>query len=125
MRHRAVNWLVLGFAALWFNVVLPVHQRGRITLGVGGTPEPASHACCTTSHQTAPKSSKGHCPAPDSRPSGPCAVCYYMAGLCTPPPVIAVEQRLGYAGQARTAARSDWHGARLVLPLNSRAPPLV
>jgi hypothetical protein len=125
MRHRVVHWLVLGFAALWFNVVLPVHKRGQITLGGGGTPGSASHACCRTGQETAPGSDKGHCPASDSRPSGPCAVCFYMAGLCTPPPVIAVEQRLGYAGPTRVVAPYTPNRARLILRLNSRAPPLA
>jgi hypothetical protein len=123
MRRRAIHWLVLGFAALWFNVVLPVHKRGQITLG--GPPEGGSHACCKTAQPGSAPSSKNHCPVPGSRPSGPCAVCFFMAGLCTPPPVTVVERRLGYAGQNRIAARSAPEVARFCLPLNSRAPPLV
>ena len=124
MRRRAVNWLVLGFAALWFNVVLPVHKRGQITLG-GGPPASRSHACCKTNPEATVKSPKSHCPAPESRPAGPCAVCFYMAGLCTPPPVTVVERRLGYAGQTRVAAHCAPDLARFSLPLNSRAPPLA
>jgi hypothetical protein len=122
MRRRVIHWLVLGFAALWFNVVLPVHKRGQITLG---TPAGASHACCKTATPTPPADAKGHCPVPGQRPGGPCAVCFFMAGLCTPPPVTVVERRLEYAGQSRTAARPAAHVARFPLPLNSRAPPLA
>ena len=123
MRRRTIHWLVLGFAALWFNVVLPVHKRGQITLG--GTPGGASHACCKTTPSHPPGDARGHCPVPGQQPSGPCAVCFFMAGLCTPPPVTVVERRLEYAGQSRTAAPSTPHIARFPLPLNSRAPPLA
>jgi hypothetical protein len=120
MRRRAIHWLVLGFAALWFNVVLPVHKRGQITLGAA--PGGASHACCKTTPSHPPN---GRCPVPGQRPSGPCAVCFFMAGLCTPPPVTVVERRLEYAGQSRTVAPPALHAARFPLALNSRAPPLA
>jgi hypothetical protein len=123
MRHRAINWLVLGFAALWFNVVLPVHKRGQITLG--GPPESRSHGCCKTAAPAttnAAAANKGHCPVPGSRPS-PCAVCFYMAGLCTPPPVTVVERRLGYAGERPLVEPAVTAPSRILLPLNSRAPP--
>ena len=139
MPRRAINWLVLGFAALWFNVVLPVHKRGQITLGgaVGtasvasaATPKKASHACCLAKVKVAkthpaPDTGGGHCPDSGSRPAGDCAVCFFMAGLSTPPPVTVVERRLEHAGERPLVARPAPSVPRFALPLNSRAPPLA
>ena len=136
MPRRAINWLVLGFAALWFNVVLPVHKRGQITLGGNGVAtsagasvsHKASHACCPTrvaKPRPAADSGPGHCPDSGSRPAGDCAVCFFMAGLSTPPPITVIERRLDRAGERPLIAHPVPSVPRFALPLNSRAPPLA
>lgn len=131
MPRRAINWLVLGFAALWFNVVLPVHKRGQITLGGSGASDSASvshqasHPCCPTKlAKPTPAPGTGHCPDSESRPAD-CAVCFFMAGLSTPPPVTVVERRLDHVGERPLVAHPAPCVPRFALPLNSRAPPLA
>ena len=132
MPRRAIHWTVLGFAALWFNVVLPVHTRGMLTLGPAPAPaqraaQNAAHACCATSGHASRPASKapGHCPDGHGRRGGACAVCFFMAGLSTPPAVTSVERRLAYTGDLRVALHTAPDAARYALPLNSRAPPLA
>src|SRR5688500_18425504 len=96
MSSRLTRLLVLGFACMWFGMLVPIHQRGQIQLP-GGKSEaaPASHC----------KSADGHCakktPPPeqkkdtDDNRGDNCAVCHFVAGLHTPPPVTVVEVRLG------------------------------
>jgi hypothetical protein len=124
MTSRALRWVVLCFATLWFNVLLPVHTRGQISLpGSGGRTAARTHACCPTKHASHSGDTPGHCPGSKAPSSGPCAVCFFMAGLFTPPPVTAVENPAGDAGEARVAEHRPPEIARFALPLNSRAPP--
>ena len=91
MSRRALRWLVLGFATLWFGVLVPVHNRGQIAVaGSGCDSAPACHASRPPCHQQAPD--------PPARPTRACAVCYFIAGLDAPPPVTVVETLLGPAG---------------------------
>jgi hypothetical protein len=95
MSSPLLRWSVLAFACLWFGMLVPVHQRGQIQLP-GGRADAASAVHC--------KGADGHCnkktkPAgkQDGTPKGRenCAVCHFVAGLHAPPPVTAVEARLG------------------------------
>jgi hypothetical protein len=132
MPRRAINWLVLGFAALWFNVVLPVHKRGQLTLGGAGAGASASaatakaaHACCKPAAIAGPADAEPHCPEPAQSGGGTCAVCFFMAGLFTPPPVTVVERSFERTGRHVVAPRAAPDDARFALPLHSRAPPLA
>jgi hypothetical protein len=124
MRSRGLRWLVLAFTCLWFGVLLPVHQRGRITLP-GACAEAAAaslapqHACC-------PTTGGEHKPA-DAPPAGPdsraCAVCYYIATLDLPPtmgleiaPPRPLELRDATDPPALVAARTP-------LPYDPTGPP--
>lgn len=93
MRRPALRWLVLLFTCAWFGVLLPVHNRGAIQLP--GSPGPT---CCqrVTSpskpcHQTPGKD------CPPGKPAGNCAVCYFVAGLDLPVPVMLDVPPLGPA----------------------------
>ena len=127
MSRRALHWLVLGFATLWFGVLVPVHNRGEITLG--GTANACTHHVTRASlppcHAAAaiPSSQDHDCPADAPRPKGACAVCFFIAGLDAPPPVTLIETRLGFAGAAPAPAPHDLPAARVTLPFHSRAPP--
>ena len=121
MRSRGLRWVVLAFTCAWFGVLLPVHQRGRITL---------PGACADASALTAP--SHGCCPAPghtpgDAPPAAPdsraCAVCYYIATLDLPPALgleIAPPRPLELREVADPPA---FAGARAPLPYDPTGPP--
>jgi hypothetical protein len=116
--RRAVHWLVLCFATLWFGVLVPVHNRGEISLP--GAPARAGSHCC-------PADSPDHDPdtTPDQAPrsAGTCAVCFFIAGLDTPPPVTVAPVRLGPAGVAPAEDLPSAPAAHRALPFHSRAPP--
>jgi hypothetical protein len=94
MSRRALHWLVLSFATLWFGVLVPVHNRGQI--GVAGSGECASGAALAC-HAPKPPCHK-QSPHSAPQPARACAVCFFIAGLDAPPPVTVVETRLGPAG---------------------------
>jgi hypothetical protein len=103
MRLPALRWLVLVFTCAWFGVLVPVHQRGAIQL-----PGSAAHACCMkpggdavagaasvpACHRKAATEDKD---APAGKSSGNCAVCYFVAGLDLPAPVMLDVPPLGGA----------------------------
>ena len=118
MSRRALHWLVLCFATLWFGVLVPVHNRGQIAVAGSGT-TPASHcrAAKTRCHSQVPD-------APP-QPGRSCAVCFFIAGLDAPPPVTVVESLLGPAGLLDAPAPQALTSVRVILPYRSRAPPLA
>jgi hypothetical protein len=121
MRRRALHWLVLGFTTLWFGVLVPVHNRGEITLPGSDALLKArtAHACCAATSEPKPADP---CHTPASR-SGTCAVCFFIATLDAPPPFTWVETRLGLAGVVDAARPDELPAARISLPFHSRAPP--
>jgi hypothetical protein len=122
MRRRALHWLVLGFTTLWFGVLVPVHNRGEITLPGSGTfqADRTGHACCAAT--PGPKRAEP-CHAPAPARGGTCAVCSFIAALDAPPPFTWVETRLGLAGTVDASRPDDPPAARRALPFHSRAPP--
>lgn len=137
MARRSVRWLVLCFAVVWFGVLVPVHNRGQIAMP--GAPGPAARHRCHADRSEVAQAARPahachsaplhadcrhHAPASDDdRDPESCAVCFFVAGLHTPPPVTTVEHLLGYAGEAPVAQPAALESARLVLPFHSRAPP--
>ena len=139
MHCRITRILVLGFACLWFGVLAPVHERGRIPLpGAAGAGnalaargDTASHACCPTGPArlgpteadgtAAPGAGQRECPAS----TGSCAVCYFIATLDLPPPVTLVPEQ----GGAARPSSNDLPVARPSLPpqrlCRDRGPPLA
>lgn len=123
MPRRALHWLVLSFATLWFAVLVPVHNRGEIGLP-GSAPAAqgqSGHACCPA--PSAPASHDSPCHAPASPRGGACAVCAFIATLDSPPPLTWVESQLGLIGLAEAPRPEDLPAARVTLPFHSRAPP--
>jgi hypothetical protein len=124
---RALRWLVLCFATLWFGVLVPVHNRGEITLpGAEKSCHAAAKACCATGARLPDAGAHDpNCPDPASRPSGPCAVCFFISGLHAPPPVTVVVTRLGLVGSHDSPVPQDLPARRVTLPFHNRAPPLA
>ena len=130
MSRRALHWLVLCFATVWFGVLVPVHNRGEIALPGGGPSVAARRSC----HAAPPArvaaggrhcGDPRHCPQPerDDCPTRACAVCFFVAGLDAPPPVTTIVTRLGAAGVLDLPPPVQLPTPRSVLPFHSRAPP--
>ena len=125
MTSRLTRFLVLGFACLWFGMLVPIHQRGQIQLP-GGKSEAAPARHC--------KSADGHCAKKTQQPDQQkdtddnrdnCAVCHFVAGLHAPPPVTVVETRLGLVRDLpvdHDFAAPPRHAA---LPFHGLDPPAV
>ncbi|MGH7215074.1 MAG: DUF2946 family protein [Tepidisphaeraceae bacterium] len=91
MRRRLLGILLVLLQALWLNVVIPGHTRGAFTM-------PGSRGRCETSKCCGTRAATGdeqrqRTPTPDERAR--CAVCYFAAGLSTPPVALRAPVVLG------------------------------
>jgi hypothetical protein len=78
MLSRLGRILLIVWQVWCLNVFLPAHTRGAVTVG-----KAASHAsCCRSEPRDDDRSSK---PTPEE--CSRCSVCYFAAGLSTPPVV--------------------------------------
>ena len=123
MSPRPARWFVLCFAALWFGVLVPVHNRGQIA--VPGSGRPCHSTAAASCHHRGPGQTPGPAPDPTPKRGSACAVCFFIAGLDTPPPVTTVEHLFGLAADGPVAEPAFPTTARIVLPFHSRAPPAV
>jgi hypothetical protein len=119
--------MVLGFACLWFGMLVPVHQRGQIQL-------PGSDNGASTVGIS-------HCNRPDApchrkaaagkpQPNAPvnrenCAVCHFILGLHAPPPVTWYVERLGLVEVLAAQRHAAVPHCAAILPFHGRAPPVV
>lgn len=138
MDRRITRILVLGFACLWFGMLVPVHQRGQIRLpgpaavAADGSPEMAAVAHCPRGGgaDAACAGKSRQQPAPGEQPprdnsGGGCAVCHFIAGLDAPPPVTLRVAALGFLRALpaeQPLAAPDRHTA---LPFHGLDPPLA
>jgi hypothetical protein len=85
MLIRAARIALVLHLAVWLNVVIPGHTRGRYTVpGSRSSAERAASACCAQ-RSTARPVERNDQPTPDQRAR--CAICYFALGLSTPPPI--------------------------------------
>jgi hypothetical protein len=124
MPRRALHWLVLCFTVLWYGVLVPGHNRGQIVLpgGGGAADSRIAHRCCPADG-TRPGQRNDPRHHDRERPTGPCAVCFFIAGIDLPPPVTVISARLGLAGVRDLPAPHEPLAARPLLPFHSRGPP--
>ena len=118
--------MVLGFACLWFGMLVPVHQRGQIQLpGASATAAAESH--CNRPDAACHRKAKDGQPAPVKPGSSKnCAVCHFIiAGLHAPPPVTWYVERLGLVEVRAIERQAEIAHATTILPFHGRAPPAV
>jgi hypothetical protein len=85
MLLRAGRIALVLHLAVWLNVVIPGHTRGRYTVpGSKSSADPATSACCAQRSAARPADGNDQ-PTPDQRAR--CAICYFALGLSTPPPI--------------------------------------
>jgi hypothetical protein len=120
--------MVLGFACLWFGMLVPVHQRGQIQLpGSDATAAAVSHC----NRPDAPCHRKIHDGKQQQQPGTPtnrenCAVCQFIVyGLHLPPPVTWYVERLGLVEVLAAERHADIARCAAILPFHGRAPPVV
>ena len=120
--------MVLGFACLWFGMLVPVHQRGQIKLpGVAAATgaKPAGH--CPRAADPGSPCHKQRQPGKDGAPrqDGNCAVCHFIAGLHAPPPAVIYEARLGLLHVLPVDAPIVLPLRHPALPFHGLDPPLA
>ena len=134
MSSRRLRWLVLCFTCVWFGMLVPVHQRGAITLP--GTPavargDGASH--CSRMSDPSSACHKRLLGQQKDRSDGKrapararsCAVCHFIVALHAPPPVVSVEARLGLLEHLPVEARAVAPLRHPALPFHGLDPPLA
>jgi hypothetical protein len=123
--------MVLGFACLWFGMLVPVHQRGMIQLpgpAVAAAASAAQASHCPRAgdvkapcHKAAAKEGDGEAPASE----GNCAVCHFVLGLHVPPPVTVYVACLGLLRQAAPEEPAIAPLRHAALPFHGLDPPTV
>ena len=142
MDRRFTRILVLGFACLWFGMLVPIHQRGQIRLpgpsaAAADSPVASSAARCARGGPDAPcrLQPQSNWPAPDPARGGNdsesggggggCAVCHFIAGLHAPPPVTVGPAPLGLLRVLPPARSAPAPARHTALPFHGLDPPLV
>src|SRR5689334_1022004 len=99
LRSRMLRLAMLAFSALWFGLLVPVHQRGVIR--VAGTAA-SWRTCCATSTRDESKQK------PLGSPSGSgCAVCQFIATLDLPPAIVIDVPSLGLLATTPVVAHAS------------------
>lgn len=88
LRSRWGLLLLLLQQAIFFNVIIPGHTRGAITLD-GNHSGQSIRACCCEEPEAAESSSNQKKHAPSQRDRQNCAICNFAARV-TPPPAISL-----------------------------------
>ena len=109
-RSRVVRVLLVGFQALFLNVIAPGHTRGIITLG-----GKSSLTCCQT------RSEPSKAPTPKDKAS--CAICYVVARFAPPPVVDFRLTELGLRDVMPLAPPQRIVSHQAPLTYDGRAPP--
>lgn len=128
MDRRWLRILVLGFACLWFGMLVPVHQRGQIQLpgsADAAATKSAQARHCNRTDADAPCRKGQRAPDDDGGGQGSCAVCHFIAGLQVPPQVTVAPRPLGLL---RTLPAEDGPAApsrHPALPFHGLDPPLA
>ena len=137
MHSRRLRWLVLGFACLWFGVLVPIHQRGQIKLP-GPRLSERAHAASLPSHCSRMGDPLSHCHKQQQTPGqathdnnssdaspDDCAVCHYILGLCFVAPVTFDFAPLGLLRERAPEEPVILPLRHAALPFHGLDPPLA
>jgi hypothetical protein len=124
MDSRFTRWLVLGFACLWFGMLVPIHQRGQIQLP-GASAEMSRAKHCNKPNGHCKKSEQPDKQEGEGKDRDNCAVCHFIAGLHAPPPVTVVETRLGLVRDVPLDHAFVAPLRHAALPFHGLDPPII
>lgn len=118
-----MHMLVLAWAATWFVVIVPAHQRGVVTIpgapGAPGAERPAAScaSCCESEGDTPPGKSDD--------PVRRCAVCHIVAKLDVPPAIEWFSPRLGRVHCLPIDSPAEVFAMDAPRTIQGRAPPAI
>ncbi len=141
MHRPALRWLVLLFTCAWFGVLVPVHNRGQITLG-GPRAAATATACCPgeakarpavaachpvkpAAAETPARANAADAPPDDAPAAGDCAVCHFIAALDLPAPVLLDAPPLGAARPPARFGLPEPARLALIHACRERGPPVA
>ncbi|HUB24230.1 MAG TPA: hypothetical protein VL992_02295 [Tepidisphaeraceae bacterium] len=114
MPWRAVAIFLSVYLFIWFEIIIPVHRRGCVTVP-GAAP---TCCCCCCCGQTA---NSPHAPHGSSQ----CAICYFAAHLDIPPVTDLTLPPMGLADRLDPPAAERAVQRIVLFPYQSRGPPRV
>ena len=116
--------LLLAAQAIWLNVVIPGHTRGRILLGAAppGDASGASAAPLPSCHAR-PTGDDDRKPAKPAKRPGTCAVCAYAATMAAPDAPVSLDDHRPLIVAAVATPRSVDLAPRPMLVPPSHGPP--
>jgi hypothetical protein len=120
-RARPFAGLLLLYTFLFFNVIVPGHQRGAITLDGKHSIDTASCCCCCHDNSAAAKSDSKH--APSQHDKAECAICHLAARILPIQVLCIVLPELGLLETVPLDRPSAPVTADLLQTYQSRGPP--
>jgi hypothetical protein len=109
------------YVLVWFNVVVPAHTRGMITLQPGTGETIASSSCCSSEAASSDPADPSQPAKPKSR--GPCAVCYVAATYTTIAPFVFDFTPGARVDQSIPLAERDLRARGVELAIYPTGPP--
>jgi hypothetical protein len=121
MHSRTLRIFMLLAVTLWFGVVVPGHERGRVRVP-GAAPQAPCHAAAGRGHCHAPTDTDAPAKAPSDNDASHCAVCRFVATLScpAPPPPLPTVARVGLVSADHPAVAPSTDDAS---PFLRRGPP--
>lgn len=124
LRSRGLRVAILLLQAVWFNAIVPGHQRGMVALPgeTCAACQPDTDACCP--EMAAPKPPQRKAPA-SGDPASHCAICHFAAALSTPPAIEFSPPPLTFLQSIEPAVVERAAAVLFTTPYDGRAPPAV
>jgi hypothetical protein len=125
VRARPFAMALLLYQVLFFNVFLPGHTRGSITLSGKHTADSSPCCCCCCGHENPDTKKSDSKQVPSQRDKEECAICHFAARVLPTPVVSFVLPELGLLETRPLVSPSVPVPADLVRTYLSRGPPAL
>lgn len=125
LRSRVLRLGLLVFQAVWFNIIVPGHQRGAVALPgeTCSACQANADACCPDMAEPPPAHPKAPA-APEGDPASHCAICHFAAALSTPPAIESSPPPLELLDLIEPNVVERSAAVSFSAPYYGRAPPV-
>lgn len=115
MPQRFFTLGLILFQLVWFNLIVPGHQRGMML--VPGT-DASRRSCCSGGDERS-----SHKPMTPEQRAQHCAICYFCGHIGMPPSVTMAPVSLGLLCKVQPDRQDDLCARRVLLPFDCCGPP--